>query len=113
MTKAHITRVIYKSDPMSTDEYIVIVDPEAYVSWKNGDKTIPLAEVVDSFQILSSGQGQQGIMGQISKQQMDAVFGTTKEDEAIIKVLEHGTMQAGTLKGNDSSGRNQGQPFGQ
>lgn len=108
MTKAHITRVIYKADPMSTDEYLVIVNQEAYVSWKNGDRTIPLADVVDSFQILSSGQGQQGIMGQISKQQMHSIFGTTKEDEAIIKILEEGTMQAGTLKGNDSSGRNQG-----
>ncbi|WFD24471.1 peroxisome-assembly ATPase [Malassezia equina] len=91
MTKANISKVIFK-----------------YVSWRNGDKTIPLADVVDSFQILSSGQGSQGIMGQLSKQELHAVFGTTNTDDAIIKVLEQGTLQAGTLRGHDNSGRNQG-----
>ena len=32
MSSNQLTRVIYKADPMSTDEYIVIVNPEAYVS---------------------------------------------------------------------------------
>jgi len=106
MSSNQLTRVIYKAAPMSTDEYIVIVNPEAYVSWRNGDKTIPLADVVDSFQIMTSGPGQQGIMGQVSKQQMHAVFGPTKEDEAIVKLLEQGTMQAGSLKPTDKSSRN-------
>ncbi|WFD20794.1 peroxisome-assembly ATPase [Malassezia caprae] len=107
MTKANISKVIFKNDPMSTDEYIVIVNPETYVSWRNGDKTIPLADVVDSFQIFSSGQGSQGIMGQLSKQELHTVFGTSNADDAIVKVLEEGTLQAGTLRGNDNSGRNQ------
>ena len=106
MSSNQITRVVYKADPMSTDEYIVIVNSEAYVSWRNGDKTIPLADVVESFQIMTSGQGQQGIMGQVSKQQMHAVLATKKEDEAIVKLLEQGTMQAGSLKPNDKSSRN-------
>lgn len=106
MSNHQITRVIYKPDPMSTDEYIVIVNPEAYVSWRNGDKTIPLADVVETFQIMTSGQGQQGIMGQVSKQQLHAVFGTTKEDEAIVKLLEQGMFRSGTLKPNDKSSRN-------
>jgi hypothetical protein len=105
MTNSQISKVVYKQDPMSTKEYIVIVNPEAYVSWKNGDKTIPLADVVGSFQIMTSGQGQQGIMGQVSKQEIHTVFGTNKEDEAIVMLLERGTLQAGTLKGNDLSGR--------
>ena len=106
MSSNQITRVVYKADPMSTDEYIVIVNPEAYVSWRNGDKTIPLVYVVESFQIMTSGQGQQGIMGQVSKQQLHAVFGTTKEDEAIVKLLEQGFFRSGTLKPNDKSSRN-------
>ena len=106
MSNHQLTRVIYKPDPMSTDEYIVIVNPEAYVSWRNGDKTIPLADVVESFQIMTSGQGHQGIMGQVSKQQLHAVFGTTKEDEAIVKLLEQGFFRSGTLKPNDKSSRN-------
>lgn len=86
---------------MSTDEYIVLVNPETYVSWRNGDKTIPLADVVDSFQIFSSGQGSQGILGQLSKQEMSTVFGTTNMDDAIVKLLETGHLQAGTLKSNE------------
>ncbi|SHO79273.1 Uncharacterized protein MSYG_3623 [Malassezia sympodialis ATCC 42132] len=107
MTKAHISKVIYKNDPMSTDEYIVLVNPETYVSWRSGDKTIPLADVVDTFQIFSSGQGSQGIMGQLSKQELHTVFGTSNTDDAIVKLLEAGTLQAGTLRGHDHSGRNQ------
>lgn len=49
-----------------------------------------------AFHIYHSGQGNQGILGQVSKQQLDAVFGTTKEDDAIIKILENGHLQAGS-----------------
>jgi len=55
-------------------------------------------------------------MGQLSKQQMHSVFGTSNIDDAIVKVLEQGTLQAGStctqltaaLRGHDHSGRNQG-----
>ncbi|WFD39917.1 peroxisome-assembly ATPase [Malassezia japonica] len=105
MPKAQVSQVIYKPDPMSTDEFLVIVNPETFTSWRNGDTTIPLADVVDSFHIYHSGQGNQGILGQVSKQQLDTVFGTHKEDEAVVKILQYGHLQAGTLKGNDNSGR--------
>lgn len=52
----------------------------------------------------------------MSKQQLDTVFGTHKEDEAVVKILQYGHLQAGStyfsvvsltpaLKGNDNSGR--------
>lgn len=58
--------------------------------------TVRAHTLTAGFQILSSGQGSQGIMGQLSKQELHAVFGTTNTDDAIIKVLEQGTLQAGS-----------------
>ena len=67
-----------------------------YQKWRvENDRTIPLADVVGSFHIYKSGQGNQGIMGQVSKQELDAVFGTTNLDDAIVKVLETGHVQHG------------------
>ncbi|KAN0064158.1 hypothetical protein ACQY0O_003325 [Thecaphora frezii] len=87
-------KVVYKPDSQSTDEYIVIVNGDVYQKWIKGDKTIPLVEVVDAFQVFHSGQGAQGLLGRVSKQQLDAVFGTTKEDDAVVTVLERGQLQA-------------------
>ncbi|KAG9218815.1 hypothetical protein CCMSSC00406_0001071 [Pleurotus cornucopiae] len=42
-----ITKVIYKPDPQSTEEYLVIVDHDQYKKWKEGDTTIALSAVVD------------------------------------------------------------------
>ena len=52
-----------------------------------------------AFHIYHSGQGSQGILGQVSKQQLDNVFGTTKEDEAVVLVLERGHLQHGSTYG--------------
>jgi ribosome maturation protein Sdo1 len=93
MTKA-LTKVIYKPDTQSTDEYMVIVDPDEYKKWKNGDTTIPLAQVVDSFSTFHSTQGTQGILGKPSKQQLDTVFGTSKDVDVVTHILKNGREQA-------------------
>ena len=94
MTKS-LTKVIYKPDVNSTSEYVVIVNPEEYKKWKDGDTSIPLAEVVDSFSVFWSTQGHQGHLGQPSKQQLDTDFGTHKDDEVVKHILEKGKSQAG------------------
>lgn len=35
-------------------------------------------------------------MGQLSKQELHTVFGTSNTDDAIVKLLEAGTLQAGS-----------------
>ncbi|KAL1723492.1 AFG1-like ATPase-domain-containing protein [Schizophyllum commune] len=94
MTK-NVTKVAYKPDTQSTDEYLVIVNADEYKRWKDGDTTIPLVEVVDSFDVFHSGQGNQGILGRASKQQLDTVFGTTKDDEVVAKILKDGQTRVG------------------
>ncbi|WFD03705.1 peroxisome-assembly ATPase [Malassezia obtusa] len=105
MTKTQLSEVVYKPDPHSTDEFIVIVNPDQYTSWRHGNTSIPLADVVESFHVYHSGQGTQGLLGQVSKQQLDSVFGSHKDD-AIIAVLQNGHLQHGKMRGKDKSGRN-------
>ncbi|KAF0021343.1 hypothetical protein F2P81_026404 [Scophthalmus maximus] len=88
-----LSKVIYKPDSQSTDEYVVVVDTEEYKKWLAGDTTIPLAEVVDSFEVLHSGQGPQGILGKPSNQQLDTIFGTSKDIDVVTKILKEGRHQ--------------------
>ncbi|EIN10510.1 DUF1960-domain-containing protein [Punctularia strigosozonata HHB-11173 SS5] len=91
-----LSKVIYKPDSQSTDEYHVIVNPEEYKKWKEGGKhiTIPLVEVVDSFHIFFTNQGSQGKLGQASHQQLEDTFGSSKDVDAVKALLEKGTLQA-------------------
>lgn len=88
-----LTKVVYKPDTQSTDEFTVIVNPAEYKKWKEGDRTIPLSEVVDSFKVFYSNQGAQGILGTPSKQQLDTVFDTTKDVDVVTQILEKGKDQ--------------------
>ncbi|PWZ00433.1 DUF1960-domain-containing protein [Testicularia cyperi] len=91
-------KVVYKPDSQSTDEFMVIVNAEEYQKWIKGDKSIPLADVVDSFDVFHTGQGAQGIMGRPSKQHLDAVFDSTKDVDVVTIILERGQLQAASNK---------------
>ncbi|KZT24591.1 DUF1960-domain-containing protein [Neolentinus lepideus HHB14362 ss-1] len=89
-----ITKVVYKPDTQSTDEFTVVVNPNEYHKWKEGGETIPLTDVVDSFDIFFSNQGTQGILGKASKQQLENVFGAHKDVDVIPKILKDGKEQS-------------------
>ncbi|KAF9481859.1 DUF1960-domain-containing protein [Pholiota conissans] len=111
-----VTKVIYKPDTQSTEEYTIIINPESFKKWKAGDaiaftaittltlffSTIPLADVVDSFKVFVSAQGAQGLLGQPSKQQLDNVFGTHKDTEVVEFILKNGKEQAAELASNET-----------
>ncbi|KAG7097307.1 hypothetical protein E1B28_004669 [Marasmius oreades] len=104
-----LTKVIYKPDPKSTEEYTIIVNHEDYNKWKEGDTTIPISSVVDSFAVFQSGQGSQGNLGQVSKQQLENTFGTSKDVDVVQIILQKGTSQPGsisekTFQGNTTKG---------
>ncbi|KAF5358918.1 hypothetical protein D9758_004862 [Tetrapyrgos nigripes] len=111
-----LTKVIYKPDPNKTEEFTVIVNPEEFKKWKDGgefliadlyamsqyadwfllaDTSIPLVDVVDSFSVFHSDQGSQGRLGQASKQQLENLFGTSKDVEVVEQILNKGKSQAG------------------
>ncbi|BGP28989.1 hypothetical protein JCM10296v2_000725 [Rhodotorula toruloides] len=78
-------KAVYKPDSMSTDEFIIIVGDLAGAS-------IPLVEVVDSFDVFHTGQGSQGVLSRASKQELENIFSTTNEDEIVQIVLEKGRI---------------------
>ncbi|KAH9808380.1 hypothetical protein DFH28DRAFT_1196515 [Melampsora americana] len=74
-----INKVIYK--PNST-------------SGKEGDKSIPLVEIVDAFDVFHSGQSAQGLLNRPSKQELETVFGTSNDTEVIKIGLEKGRLES-------------------
>ncbi|KDN40888.1 DUF1960-domain-containing protein [Tilletiaria anomala UBC 951] len=91
-------KVVYKYDSQSLDEFQVIVNGDEYEKWIKGDKTIPLTDVVDSFDVFITGQGKEGLMGRASKQQLENVFGTSKSTDVILQILEKGQLIASSVK---------------
>lgn len=88
---ANVTKVFYKGN---TDDFIVFVEsPEDLEAWKT-DRSIPLAQVVNSFKImLTHKHGAQGQMDGASKASLENEFGTSNEDEVIKKILLQGQPQ--------------------
>ncbi|PLW16315.1 hypothetical protein PCASD_18720 [Puccinia coronata f. sp. avenae] len=110
-----ITKVIYKPDSTSTDEFIcIIADAAAYKKWLGGDKTVPLVEIVDSFDVFHTGQGAQGLLIRPSKQELENIFGSSKDDEVVTIVLEKGRLEVSDghplkfASKNDARGGNTG-----
>ncbi|KIX07295.1 uncharacterized protein Z518_01948 [Rhinocladiella mackenziei CBS 650.93] len=108
-----ITKVFYKGN---TDDFIVFVEsPEDLQAWK-ADKSIPLAQVVNSFKIMVTHKhGAQGQMDGASKASLENEFGTSYEDDVIKKILETGQMQTVSNSErpgirNETMGPRQGHP---
>ncbi|KZV63355.1 DUF1960-domain-containing protein [Peniophora sp. CONT] len=97
---AALTKVIHQAE--SGTSFIVMVNGAEYAKWKEGDHTIPLVDVVQSFQILSTQQGAQGILGTASKQELENEFGTSRDDDCIQQILEKGKAEhADSIRGSD------------
>ncbi|KAG9050292.1 hypothetical protein FS837_006402 [Tulasnella sp. UAMH 9824] len=125
-----VSKVIYKPDSQSTDEYMAYVDPEQYKKWLEGEtseiylthinrlvvvmltgsvRSIPLVDVVDSFDIFHSGQGAQGYLGKASKQEIAAAFDEKNETEALQILLQKGALQkAETIKQHGDTNQSRG-----
>ncbi|EXJ92674.1 hypothetical protein A1O3_01226 [Capronia epimyces CBS 606.96] len=113
MSRGNVTKVFYKGE---TDDFIVFVESlDDLAAWKK-DKSIPLAQVVDAFQIMVTHKhGAQGQLDSASKASLENEFGTHNEDEIIKKILEEGQPQnvpASERPGtrNESKGTRQGHP---
>lgn len=84
-------KVVYQGQD---DDFIVFVDSVADLdAWKK-DRSTPLAQVVSGFKIMISHRhGAQGHLDGASKAILENEFGTSNEDECIIKILENGEVQ--------------------
>lgn len=76
---------------------MLVSDASALQKWRDGDKTVPLVEIVDSFDVFHTGQGAQGLLGRASKQHLDSVFGTSKVRPALLLSSRFSGSMATTL----------------
>ncbi|KAJ5082977.1 hypothetical protein N7532_012020 [Penicillium argentinense] len=85
-------KVFYKG---KSEDFVVFVDDvEILKKWKN-DRSIALADVVNGWKIfITHRHGAQGIMDGASKATLEDEFGTHKEEECMVKILENGEYQA-------------------
>ncbi|KAB5563547.1 ribosome maturation protein [Coniochaeta sp. 2T2.1] len=109
---AQTIKVHYKGQ---TDDFLVFIDDveafKKYKSEKEGEKTTPLAQVVSSFQVFTTGNhGAQGSYNTPSDATLENEFGKgTKVEDAIKVILAKGEMQEGEFperqgRRNDTQG---------
>ncbi|OQE43485.1 hypothetical protein PENCOP_c003G00033 [Penicillium coprophilum] len=101
------SKIFYKG---RSDDFIVFVDDlDVLQKWKS-DRSIPLTEVLNGWKIfLTHSHGAQGVLDTASQSSLQNEFGTTKEEECMVKILEGGEYQATTAREreggkNDSNG---------
>ncbi|KAK3629566.1 hypothetical protein LTR56_000697 [Elasticomyces elasticus] len=102
--KGGVTKVHYKGKggEKSSDhpeDFIVFVDSaDELREWKK-DSTKPLVEVVNSFDVFVTGKhGNQGEMNRASKGQLEAEFGTSRDDDVMKIILQQGNIIEGDSK---------------
>ncbi|QPG73157.1 hypothetical protein FOA43_000463 [Brettanomyces nanus] len=87
--------VFYKGDKM--DLFVFLDSEEAYHKWLKGDKTVPLSDVLSTFNVYTylTKIGSEGVLLAASKQMMSEEFGNFEsvEDEIIPKILREGKVQ--------------------
>lgn len=88
MSSAQATKVVYKgADNM---EFFVIANAGMVAKWKS-DKTIPLIDVVQSFDIHTTTTG--GNTGEAihpSKGVLESTFQTSNKDDIVKKIISDG-----------------------
>jgi hypothetical protein len=76
------------------DDFIILAETASAVQKWRADKTIPLVDVVSSFEVfVTNKHGAQGTLNRASKGVMENEFGTSKEDDVVKKILEDGAVQ--------------------
>jgi ribosome maturation protein Sdo1 len=90
---------------------VIMVDTDMLGKYKK-DKSIALAEVVDSFDVLKFESGRSGHLSRPSKSELKEIFGTSNDDEVVKFMLQNGSLHGSLLnqskaggfpKGNDGS----------
>ncbi|CAE6465481.1 unnamed protein product [Rhizoctonia solani] len=88
-----ITIAVYKPSSQSTEEYMVVVDPVEHKKYKEGDTSVPLSRIVDSYSVYHSSTGHTGKWGKASKQQLEGTFETSKDDDVVKIIVDKGVSR--------------------
>ncbi|CAO3594190.1 unnamed protein product [Absidia cylindrospora] len=84
-------KITYKGE--GGEEFYVIGVPDMVSKWKN-DKTIPLVDVVQSFDIFTSPAGGNILPAdRPSNGQLENTFNTSNSDDVVRYIVENGTTK--------------------
>ncbi|KAI8977611.1 ribosome maturation protein [Mycotypha africana] len=88
MPSDQAVKVVYKGN--DNNEYFVIANPGMVSKWKK-DKSIPMVDVVQNFNIHTTSNGSTtGEAINPASGALKTVFNTTNEDEIVKKILCEG-----------------------
>ncbi|GAB1310408.1 Ribosome maturation protein [Madurella fahalii] len=109
MTRGDVNRVKIHYKGQDEDFVVFLDSVEDYQKWLS-DRSVPLAQVVSSFKVFTTHrQGAQGILEGASNAMLENEFGTSDENDAVLKILEKGNLQEFEMserqgRRNDSNG---------
>ncbi|CAE6394936.1 unnamed protein product [Rhizoctonia solani] len=107
------TIAIYKPSTQTTEEFMIVVNPVEYKKYKDGDTSVALALIVDSFDVFHSSTGHTGQWGKASKQQLEGVFGTSRDDDVVKQILDKGISKTGSGFASKTGDTNMSQGSGE
>ncbi|CEO59784.1 RNA binding protein [Penicillium brasilianum] len=89
-------KIFYKG---RSEDFIVFVDDlDTLQKWKS-DRSVPLTDVLNGWKIfVTHGHGAQGVLDSASNNALENEFGTSKEDDCLVKILEGGEYQTSTTR---------------
>ncbi|CAO3695080.1 unnamed protein product [Umbelopsis ramanniana] len=100
MPEGPTCRVSYKVDGQ---EYFIFADADYLEKWKQ-DKTIPIVEVVQSYEILHvPNGGNTGEAVRPAKGALESAFGTSNTDDIVKKILTDGEYKGGSHIGRGNA----------
>ena len=72
---------------------VLLVDPDMLQKYRAGDKSIPLASIVDSFEVFKyETPGKEGRLAHPSKTELMSAFDTNNETKIVEFMLAHGQL---------------------
>ncbi|EEC42699.1 predicted protein [Phaeodactylum tricornutum CCAP 1055/1] len=81
---------------------VLLVDEDMYEKQKK-DKSIPMVNVVDSFQVFKYEKpGSSGRLAKPTKEEIEGTFGTSKEEDVVLFMLENGTLHGKMVLEHDA-----------
>jgi len=94
MTRGDVNHVKVHYRGNGDEDFLVFLDSvEDYHKWLN-DKSVPMAQVVSSFQVFTTHKhSAQGMLEGASRAMLENEFGTKDETEIISKILQEGNLQ--------------------
>lgn len=72
---------------------MIVVNPAEYKKYKDGDTSVALSLIADSFEVFHSSTGHTGKWGRASKQQLESTFETSKDIDVVKIIVDKGVSR--------------------